>query len=305
VRELPADLRIQALSCFPIPGEDSCVCARVKITDTALNKGALHDWMDCLALNQAIVAWVIERWIESSFFWAFENSWSHLPGKVCLYEKLKRDPAVDKLCPGLPAVKSLLESSYSLPHPAITRYENTGVTKSSSVASLTLSLLQQRVLTPLMEKKLFCISNDKARMRSSLDQMSKRVKIIRISRFEKPLAVQMQWTEGRQGSVTANLEDGLVRKISDSPCDCPEYLCFFSLSERDDDAENIDGQLRLCREVVVHDGLSEKGASIDLLESIKKSRPKAFFRSFAFIFSVKRNCRRLWTYNWNPDIAKR
>jgi hypothetical protein len=304
VRELPANMRMQALTSFPIPGEDNCVCARVKITDTALNRNTLHDWIS-LALNQATVAWVAERWFERSFFWVFENSREHLPGKGSLLEDLRQDPVIDKLCPGLPAIKSLLESSYGLPHPAIKRFENTGVTKSTSVASLTLSLLEQRVLTPLIEKKFFCISHDKARKRSSLDELSKRVKFIRVSRFEKPLAVKLRWTEGIKVSVTADLDDGLIRKISDSPVDSPEYLCFFSLSERDVDVDSIDGQLRLCREVVVHDGLSEKGASIALLESIKKSRPKAFFRSFAFIFSVGRNCRRLWTYNWNPDITKR
>jgi hypothetical protein len=304
VREIPVGLRIQSLQSFPILGEDNCVCARVKITDTALNRDALHDWI-CLSLNQAMIAWVAERWIDKSFVWLFDEYRSHLPDEASLPGKVKREAMIDRLCPGLPAVKSLLESSYNLPHPDIKKFESTGVTKSSSVASLTLSLLQQRVVIPLIEKKLFCISNDEVRKISSLDEISKRIKIIRISRFEKPLAVQMQWTERRQILVTTKIGGGLVRKVNDSPVDCPEYLCFFSLSERNDDADNIDSQLRLYREVVVHDGLSEKGVSIDLLERIKKSRPEAFFRSFAFVFSVKRNCRHLWTYNWNPDLAKR
>jgi hypothetical protein len=305
MEQLPVDLRLSALPSFPIEGDTESLCARVKVTDTALNRNALHEWI-CLSLNQAVVGWVAERWLERSFFWLHTSPLGLVQeGFFESDVEFKRGLLIDRLCPSLPALKTLLETSFSLPHPAITRFESAGTTKSSSVASMTLSLLQQHILSPLLEKKLLSASIGNARKRSLLDQLLNRVKIVRLSRFERPVSVHIRWSEGRNASVTEHFGEREVRVISDSPVDCPEYLCFFSLSERDETIFNIESQLRLYREVVIHDGISEKSASIDLLESIKGTRPNAFFRSFSFILSVKRNTRRLWTYNWNPDIAKR
>ncbi|KAG7353587.1 hypothetical protein IV203_002942 [Nitzschia inconspicua] len=304
VAELPSNLKMDALSSFPTDDDGDAICARIKITDTALNRDALHAWI-CLTLNQAMVAWVAERWLERSFFWLLPMSQdSSQRGSSPRNERLKRDCLTDALCPSLPAVFSIFESSYNLPHPAITRFESVGVTTASSVASLTLTLLQKHILSPLVEKKLLNKPNTNTGKRSLLDQLAKHVSIIRRSRSGNPVLVQMDWSERGKVSVVGNSEDGTTRTINDSPVDCPEYWCFLSLSERDENVISIDNQLRLCKEVVVHDGLSEKSASIDLLESIKKTRPQAFFRSFSFILSVKRNCRILWTYNWNPDVAK-
>jgi hypothetical protein len=131
--------------------------------------------------------------------------------------------------------------------------------------------------------------------------------VIRLSRTEKPRFVQLNWSDSdrRKASVSIVLENGTLRLIEDSPIDCPEYLCFYSASERDSRIESFNSQLRMCREVVVHDGISEKSATIGLLESIKEKLPERFLRSFAFIMSVKRNERSLQMYNWNPQFAKR
>ncbi len=140
-----------------------------------------------------------------------------------------------------------------------------------------------------------------------LEQLITQVHVIRLSRSERPLSVRIRWgdSDRRKALVIVPLDDGSTRTIEDLPIDCPEYVCFYSLSERDYTIDSIDNQLRLCREVIVHDKISEKSASIDLLESIKEKVPEAFLRTFAFILTVKRNIRQLWTYNWNPQIAKR
>lgn len=300
VEGLPSELLVEGLSSYPIEDNDGAVCARVKITDTALNRDALHDWIR-LTLNQATVAWITERWLEKSFVW-FPSNHRGLAGPVSRMRK--SDSIIDRLCPSLPAVSSILDSSYDLPHSAIRKFEGSGVTRASSVATLTLNLLHREILSPLLEKKLLSTSGN-SRQRLTLDRLSKHVRIVRLSRFANPKVVYMNWAKRGIASVKSYSSDGKLLEIIDSPVDCPEYLCFFSVSERDNDLLSIDSQLRLYREVVVHDGISEKSASIDLLEAIKTTRPKAFLRSFSFILSVKRNSRTLWTYNWNPDIAKR
>ena len=118
--------------------------------------------------------------------------------------------------------------------------------------------------------------------------------------------MELTWGEdGRNAMVSVEAENGATVRIKDSPIDCPEYICYYVLTELDSGVDGIDSQLRLYKEVVVDDGISEKSKSIDLLQSIKKYNPRAFVHSFAFVFSVKRNTRCLWTYNWNPQVVKR
>jgi hypothetical protein len=303
--DVPLDnLRMKRLVTFP--NESQSVCARIKITDTALNRRALHEWLH-LTLNQALVAWVTERLIESSFNGLL------MPVKLQPWGAVKtpdvdkkRQIEIDFLCPGLPSFRSILESSIDLPHSAFTRYDSSGVTRSSSVATLTLGLLEKCVLAPLLDRKHLNPSDDGTKC-TAIERLRTDVQIIRISRAEKPCIAHLKWNDSdrRKAVVSVVSDDGSFRNVEDSPIECPEYICFFSVSERNSRVESIDNQLRLFREVVVHDGISEKSASIDLLESIKHKCKRAFLRSFAFVFSVKRNTRCLMTYNWNPKTVKR
>jgi hypothetical protein len=200
----------------------------------------------------------------------------------------------------------VLESAHKLPHPDIGLHDSRGVTKSSSVASLTLFLLERCILGPLVEQKRFGNPHVDSNLHLPLlEQLKKGVKIIRISRSHQPLSVRLEWSDPEHSKAAVFSDNNMSQTIEDSPVDCPEYLCFFSISERDEEFAKIDGSLRLYREVIVHDRMSEKSTSIDLLQSIKERCPLAFVRSFAFVFSVKRNIRKLWTYNWNPQIVKR
>lgn len=301
------NLRMKKRSDCLMTDTNNPICVRFKITDTALQGAALHEWI-LLTLNQALVEWVAERLVERSFYKLLRpitGLYSRRP-KAVKYDS-KREILVDGLCPGLPALKSVLDSAFTLPHPAITKADYSGVVRSSSVATLTLSLLQKCVLAPLSERNLSFMTVEEAKETSFLSQhRARNLKIIRISRSERPRLVELKWGADRRNAVVSALaENGATVQIKDSPIDCPEYICYYMLTELDSDAEGIDAQLRLYKEVVVDDGISEKSRSIDLLQSIKRSNPKAFLHSFAFVFSIKRDKRCLWTYNWNPLVVKR
>lgn len=305
--DIHTDLRVEQLSSFPISREDKSVCARVTITDTALNRDALHDWI-CLTLNQALVAWVTERWLERSLLGIIRPSSVLSMGYVRLSnsEGSKRERAMNRLCPGLPILFTILDTSYDLPHSAFTSSEYTGITKSSSVASVALGLLQRCILGPLLDRKLLIFR--KYPEETSLETVSDQVHVLRISRNEGPLPVCIRWADANQQKALVTSRPDLANStspIEDSPIDCPEYIFFYFVSERHKEIESIDVQLRLFREVIVHDGMSEKSASIDLLESIKEKHPEAFQLSIAFVFSVKRNGSRFWGYNWNPQVLNR
>ncbi|MGK3755215.1 MAG: hypothetical protein ACI8RD_007524, partial [Bacillariaceae sp.] len=135
------DLRMQKCADIPSDSAGDSIFIRIKITDTALNRDALNDWI-CLTLNQALVAWVTEKLLQRSFHGLLRPIKEHRVGT----SDLKQKRFVDSLCPGLLASKCIFENSYDLPHPAITRFDNSGVIRSSSVATLALDLIENSIL---------------------------------------------------------------------------------------------------------------------------------------------------------------
>eukprot|EP00536_Pseudo-nitzschia_multiseries_P007031 jgi/Psemu1/194486/e_gw1.157.96.1 len=301
--ELPlSQLRMQRVAEIPPDCPIESMFVRIKITDTALKRDILGQWL-LHTLDQALVAWVIERMLERSFHNILRPIKDHSPDVPDIKEKV----LVDNLCPGLPTIKNIFESSYDLPHAAIMRYESAGVIRSSAVATLTLDLLENCILGPLIEKKMISYADaDEKPKRLLTDKLSPNLRIIRLSRSEKPHIAHLNWNAiGRKkATVSITSKNGASAILEDSPVECPEYVCFFTLAERDHNIKGIDSQLRLYREVVIHDGISEKSESIDLLETVRGKSPQAFMRSFGFILSVKRNSRRLWMYNWNHKLVK-
>jgi len=301
--ELPlSHIRMQSFAEIPSDSSIDSIYVRIKITGTALNREILNQWL-LLTLNQALVAWVTERMLERSFYNLLRPIKEHSINQFDIKQKV----LMDTLCPGLPAVKNILESSYDLPHAAIMRYDNAGVIRSSAVATLTLDLLENCILGPLFENKMIgLLDGDERSKRLLSEKLNSNLRIIRLSRSEKPHIAHLKWNANgrKKSSVSISSKSGALRIVEDSPVDCPEYICFFSLAERDRNIKAIDSHLRLYREVVIHDGISEKSESIELLESVREKSPQAFMRSFAFIFSVRRNSRRLWMYNWNHKLVK-
>lgn len=275
-------LRFRKLTSLPDSDKNNSICLRVRVTDTALNREYLHEWI-ALTLNQALVGWETERLIERSSRGLIRPFQAEAcEGAVSDEEELK-EVAKDRLCPGLPALTSILESSRDLPHPAITKVlENNGVIRSSSVATTTLELLENCILTPI-----FADSNLKDPIAKARNHMC----ILRLTRFEKPKIVQLAWDALHRKAIVNITSSKSVeeRTVDDSPIDCPEYICFFCLSQHDGQIDAIDPHLQLYQEVMLVDGSIQRSSSVELLQTIKKSNPTAFFRSFAFVFSVKRN----------------
>ena len=304
VSELPhCQARMQCFDEIPSDASDDSIYVRIKVTDTALDRDILKEWLH-LSFNQALISWVSERMFERSDFGVLRPIIEPGADKF----DVKQNLMVDTLCPGLLAFRKIFESSCNLPHPCIMKFENSGVIRSSSIATSTLDLLENCILAPLVENKMICpIEKDDGPKRLHSETLDKNLKIIRLSRSEKPSITRIKWqARGRKkAAVSIDSNSGSLRRVKDSPVDCPEYICFFALAERDSNVRSIDAQLRLYREVVIHDGISEKSESIEVLQSVKKQNPEAFLCSFGFMLSVRRNIRRLWIYNWNPKLAQR
>ena len=120
----------------------------VSIADTALDREALHSWIE-LTLNQVLIAWVVERYIQRSQLGqragrrkATDTAAPRRAAGASL-SKRERRTMIDKLEPGFPHLYDILDASYDLPHPAIEKLEMGGVIKASSVASVALALLEK------------------------------------------------------------------------------------------------------------------------------------------------------------------
>jgi hypothetical protein len=281
-------LRCRKLETFPVTGERSSICVQVRISGTTIKRDYLHQLV-ALTLDQALIAWYVERLLEKTALRRTKGiAISSQPSG-----RIQSSP-IEKLCPELPGLIEILEYAHTLPHPAINKvFDTHGAIRSSSVATTTLEQLEMSVL-PL-------IGNTETP--EQMERAKSRLHIVRLCRSDKPKLVNLSWDARRREAVVKNSKSPKDEVLKDSPIDCPEYLCFFWLTEHDD--RSIDPNVRVYEEVMIHDGISEWSPSIEVLESVKKENPSAFYRSLAFVFSVKRNRRSLWAYNFNPQIVKR
>jgi hypothetical protein len=289
-------VRFRKLPEFPEPGS-SKVCVRIRVTDTALSRKRLHEWIE-LSLNQAMTSWIIERRLErASTFGPTPGGDGPKPELASAVDDNQKQKLLEGLCPGLPSIRLMLEDLHTLPHPAVSNVAHHGVIRSSTVATKTLEMLERCIFSTLYKD----LTSDGFRSARS------NLRIVRTSRSSAPELVQLSWDPSKRRAVAHRLQEGSVfhQSIHDSPIDCPEYLCFFQLNPFGDYPQNIEQNIRLYKEVMIHDGISDRSATIELLESLKASNRRAFSRSFAFVFSVKRNRRILATYNWIPTMVAR
>lgn len=292
----PSNLRFRKLSSFPEESSDK-ICVRVRITDTALSRKHLHEWIE-LTLNQSLATWIIERGMERSSHTNVScHSGADSSRSVSSSHSDPRRRALEEICPGLSSLQHMLENSYELPHPGISRVAHHGVIRSSTVATKTLEMLDTCILGAL--------SKDSA-TGEVLKKARSGLRVIRLSRSSLPELVDVPWDSGKKGVTTygtRNMSNN--RPVHDSPIDCPEYICFFRTRQYEEKSQGIDPKFQLSSEVMIHDGISDSSATIELLETLKAQNRDAFRRSFAFLFSVKRNRRTLFTYNWAPNLVKR
>ncbi len=290
-----ANLRFRKLESFPAEVSDK-ICVRVRITDTALSRKHLHEWIE-LTLNQSLVTWIIERGMELSSKSDLASTSGFDAPRIASPHSDDMRKIVQELSPGLPSLQHMLENSYQLPHPGISRVENHGVIRSSTVAKKTLEMLDTCILGTLFKD-------------SGSPEVLKRahsaLRVIHISRSSMPELVKLTWDLTKKSAAAYGTRNVTYdHPVQDSPIDCPEYICFFQISQYDEKAHHIDPYFQLSREVMIHDGISDSSATIELLETLKAENRRAFRRSFAFVFSVKRNRRTLLTYNWAPNLVKR
>jgi hypothetical protein len=291
-------LRFRSLDQFAEGRRSFCV--KVRVIDTALKRKYLHEWI-ALTLNQALIGWAIERQIERSRLGMLRPRYEEnekTRERQTFTTDIERKSVVDFYSPGLPALNSILESSHDLPHPAVAKIHNEGVIRSSSVATATLDFLENCVLTPILfeSKSPVAVETAKANMT-----------IVRLSRSEKPRLVKLAWDKPRRHALVSLIsgDTKTPSMIRDSPIDCPEYICFYCVNEYGRDEDDSNSPPRVYREVVLDDRANERSTSMEFLQESKKKNPRVFRRSFAFIFSVKRNRRSLWAYNWTPQVLKR
>jgi len=260
---------------------------RVKITDTALKRDVLHDWV-WLSFNQAMVSCAAERHLEC----IQRGRWSSQAPIMN-----PKDSAVEMLSPGLPGFSDLLSSAIGLPHPACLKLELQGVVRSSAVATAALDLLEGTIFDQLLIES-----------RNKWPGKISETCIIRLSRGESPCRVSLGWDSGKKHAEVRDISESSAqfKVIRDAPIDCPEYLCFYYCPEYGDDVIRSTGVSlpKLFEKVALTDGSDESTDLLQSLEALKRTHPALFRRSFAFIFSVKRNRRLLLSYNWTPEAFK-
>jgi hypothetical protein len=288
--------RCRKLPEFPEMGSNGC-CVRIRVTDTSLSRRHLHEWIE-LTLNQAMTSWIIERGIERATKFGSAPWCDGIPPVSASYvDDAQKLNLMERLCPGLATIHQMLEDLYSLPHPGVSRVAHYGVIRSSTVATKTLDMVERCILSTIFKDST---GDD---FQSALSN----TRIIRTSRSSAPELVQLCWDPSKRRALARrpNASPGSSQTIHDSPIDCPEYLCYYELNQFVDSPRTIEQVMRLSKEVMIHDGGSDRSPTIELLESVKASNRRAFSRSFAFVFSVKRNRRILATYNWTPNLVTR
>ena len=283
-------LLLQEVVEFPLDDAEKFV-VKVRIVDTALKRQHIHDMIE-LTLNQALIGWCVERQIEKSKRKALRPLISMGGRKTHSSFSTDEDRmrAVDNICTGLPALISMLEKSHDLPHPAVARIEFPGVIRASSVATTTLELLERGISKPLAADPINSGNSDLC--------------VVRLSRSEMPRVVSLDWDSANRNAVVKAGSDDALEVIRDNHCTCPEYLCFYCWTNFGKEDEEITPPPMMYKEIMVGGGINEKSATIEFLSGFKARKPGVFKRSFAFIFSVKRNRRILWAYNWNPQLVK-
>ena len=292
-------LRLKKVEVGSADGKLSDFFIRVSITDTVLDREALHSWVE-LTLNQVLVAWIIERHIQRAQLGLLRHNTSTVVRNEpqTFSSENERKHIANDMVPGFPHLVDLLNASHDLPHPAIEKLKLEGVIKASSVATVALGLLEKCLNALLRKETKHCASN--------ISGLSGTV-VIRSARDQRPKIVNLSWDSQGEAARVTESKSGISSTAQDSPIECPEYICFYGCNCYSD-GESKDAALSpsaMCfREVMIEDDSSENPFTEALL-TLRQKNPLAFSRSLAFVLSVKRNRRSLLTYNWNPQVYKR
>lgn len=158
-----------------------------------------------LTLNQALVSWIVERYLEKTSIGPIESSEDPV---AC-----KNPYLLSKLCPGLPALTRLLSKGEALPHPGIKYISLKWSVRSVDVASLTLECLEKVVLASLYDKK-----------RVDAQDVTG-LELLRLANGESGF-VNMKQTESARAHVV--IKENLM--VIDKPIASPTYVAVYGLS---------------------------------------------------------------------------
>ena len=259
----------------------SSVLVEVRIADTALKRDILHDWIR-LTLDQVLIAWTIETHLQRQQRGLLRLG-QQRDGCPSVSEDTKKE-TLHAVCPGLPALTSMLESSHGLPHPAVLKVQYDGVVRSSTVATFACDLLE----AILSQMRLKTKSSRLEDYRSSLCA-------IRLNRSEPPRRVLLPLDSSGPNAVVTLVDQETRTDIRDTPIDCPEYILFYQ-------SMTTESTLKLFQEVAIDDGTGESTESTAALKLLRKQNPSAFKRSFGFVFTVRKDKRTLIGYNWSTQL---
>jgi hypothetical protein len=267
----------------------------VKISGTNLKSSVLHDWV-LLSFNQALLSLTMEHGLMG---WSQQSQTvNDIPSVPAKDSEGEAASILKEICPALPRFVRILDNYHDLPDPAIRIMKWTGALRASEVASFAYELL---------EKTIFECFKSEMKSRSVPHFMNDTV-VIRRSRYDKPRRVILSWdTVKRRVSVFSYLGGGSRGyEIKDTPVDCPEYLCcHIRLGSVDFGNASRDSPPKLFEEVSVQDLIGDDARSMSQnFLVLKKDNKAEFQRSFAFVCSIQRSQRKLYTYNWSPHLYK-
>jgi hypothetical protein len=287
--------RFEAATSLDAAEKSTSLLLHVKVTGTGVRTSTLHDWI-LLSLNQVLVSLTIEHQLMG---WSKEDTNVNTKStRYCASVDEKMTVIKTEICPSLPYLMEMLDVHRDLPHPAIRTVKDVGVVRSSEVASVAYELL---------EKTMFEGFRLEMKGRSLCDFMSDLI-IIRLSRTEKPRRVLLDLdSTKRRVLVSLYLTGGTKgHEIRDAPVDCPEYLCYFArIGATDYNNPSKAFPPKLFEEVSVQDLIGDDARSMShSFLFLKKENKVAFQRSFAFVYSIKRNQRTLFTYNWSTNLLR-
>lgn len=245
----------------------------IKVTNTTVDIEAIQKWV-YLSLCQVLAAYTIERHRES----CLQSATSSAP--VLGYPAIESRDALNHLMPGLSSLEDMMTITIDLPHPAMMKVQSKMRLQATSIAALTLDLMEKAVLSAIFNKsvrlpydgvEIFRMANAASRVNVTRDRISK--------------------------AKVVSVENGRV--IRDNHVDNPEYVCVFGLRQSDGNAINLPQHLFFKE---IHVSRPETSVFTEVIHRIRSLKPAQFERHMVFILRVSRNCRSLLTYNVSPQI---
>lgn len=264
----------------------------VQIYNTTLDVEAIYRWIE-LTLNQALVSWVIERFLENASLEPLEQSEDVLPSKNL--------DLMSKLSPGLPILSTILSKGVTLPHPGVKRIGLKWCLKSVDIASLTLECLERVILGSLYDKKR--VDAQDVIGLEILRFVDRESGFVTMKQIEPTIAHVMN---------TDNLT------AIDKSVDSPTFVVIYGLSRETEIMRRIGQEKRthpkgsppfssfLFQKVSIDDFLAKDtpGSLSNALKTVMLRKPSVFIRRISFILSVSRTELNALFYNFNPNTIE-